>query len=214
MKKKILINYWESYYGYSKNSKFKESSFAKFVFSKIKDKKKYKNLIDIGCGNGRDSIFFNKKKLNVLGIDISKSIIKKNSLYSNNRLSFKNFDIEKDSMSKKFNLIYSRFFIHAINEKAENKLLKLIKKIKKKGTLIFLEFRNHNDRIFNIKKIKKHNEIVEFEKGHYRRIIDPIKLKEKFVKKLRCKIIYLKSSKNLSIVKKDNPHLTRIILKF
>ena len=212
MKKKILINYWETYYG--KKSKLKESSFAKFVFNKIKDKKKYKNLIDIGCGNGRDSIFFNKKKLNVLGIDISKSIIKKNSLYSNNRLSFKNFDIEKDSMSKKFSLIYSRFFIHAINEKAENNLLKLIKKIKKKGTLIFLEFRNHNDRIFNIKKIKKHNEIVEFEKGHYRRIIDPIKFTKKFVKNLRCKIIYFKSSKNLSIVKKDNPHLTRIIFKF
>jgi len=212
MKKKTLINYWETYYG--KNSKFKESSFARFVFNKIKYKKKYKNLIDIGCGNGRDSIFFNKKKLDVLGIDISKSAIKKNSLYSNNKLRFKNFDVEKDIMSKKFDLIYSRFFIHAINEKAENNLLKLIKKIKKKGTLIFLEFRNHKDRIFTIKKLKRHNKIVEFEKGHYRRIIDPIKFTKKFVKNLRCKIIYLKSSKNLSIVKKDNPHLTRIIFKF
>ena len=117
-------------------------------------------------------------------------------------------------MSKKFDLIYSRFFIHAINEKAENNLLKLIKKIKKKGTLIFLEFRNHKDRIFNVKKLKKHNEIIEFEKGHYRRIIDPIKFTEKFVKNLKCEIIYHKSSKNLSIVKNDNPHLTRIIFKF
>ena len=75
MKKKTLINYWETYYG--KNSKFKESSFARFVFNKIKGKKKYKNLIDIGCGNGRDSIFFNKKNLDVLGIDISTSAIKK-----------------------------------------------------------------------------------------------------------------------------------------
>ena len=212
MKKKKLINYWETYYG--KNSKFKESTFAKFVISKIKNKGKYKNLIDIGCGNGRDSIFFNKKKLNVLGIDISKSVIKKNSLYSNSKLRFKNFDVEKDTMTKKFDLIYSRFFIHAIDENAENNLLKLIKKIKKKGTLIFLEFRNHKDRIFTIKKLKKHNEIVEFEKGHYRRIIDPIKFTEKFIKNLRCKIIYRKSSKNLSIVKKDNPNLTRIIFKF
>ena len=212
MKKKTLINYWETYYG--KNSKFKESSFARFVFNKIKDKKKYKNLVDIGCGNGRDSVFFNKKKLDVLGIDISTSAIKKNSLRSNKKLRFKNFDVEKDIMSKKFDLIYSRFFIHAINEKAENNLLKLIKKIKKKGTLIFLEFRNHKDRIFNVKKLKKDNEIIEFEKGHYRRIIDPKKFKEKFVKNLKCEIIYHKSSKNLSIVKNDNPHLTRIIFKF
>jgi len=210
MKKQTLIKYWESFY--SKNKKFKESSFATFVDNKIK-KKYNKSIIDIGCGNGRDSIFFNKKKMDVLGIDISKEAIKKNSQYSNNKLKFRNFDIEKDKISKKFDIIYSRFFIHAISEKGENKLFKLIKKIKKKNTLIFFEFRNYKDNIFKGKKLQKHNEIVEFEKGHFRRIIDQKKFTEKFLKELKCKVIFNKSSRNLSIVKKDNPHLTRIIFK-
>ena len=35
------------------------STFAKFVFKMIKDSKI--KIYDIGCGNGRDTIFFNKK---------------------------------------------------------------------------------------------------------------------------------------------------------
>ena len=53
MKKKLLINYWNNYY--DNFEKFKESSFARFVKKKIKKNSK---IIDIGCGNGRDSFFF------------------------------------------------------------------------------------------------------------------------------------------------------------
>ena len=34
-----------------------------------------------------------------------------------------------------------------------------------------------------------------------------------FLKKVKCDLIYSYSSKNLSIVKKDNPNLTRLIFK-
>ena len=117
-------------------------------------------------------------------------------------------------MSGKFNFIYSRFFLHAINEKTEDKLLKLINKLKKKNTLLFLEYRNHKDLIFKNIKNKKHNQVIEFEKGHFRRIIYTDKLIKKISKSFKGKIIYKKSAKNLSIVKKDNPNLSRIIYKF
>ena len=63
MKKKTLINYWNNFYGDKK--KFRESSFARFVLKKIKNKKNFK-IIDIGCGNGRDSFFLVKKNLMLL----------------------------------------------------------------------------------------------------------------------------------------------------
>ena len=129
-------------------------------------------------------------------------------------LKFINLDIEKKTMSGKFNFIYSRFFLHAINEKTEDKLLKLINKLKKKNTLLFLEYRNHKDLIFKNIKNKKHNQVIEFEKGHFRRIIYTDKLIKKISKSFKGKIIYKKSAKNLSIVKKDNPNLSRIIYKF
>ena len=40
-----------------------------------------KSLIDIGCGNGRDSIFFSKNNFHVTGIDISQKAIKKKSFF-------------------------------------------------------------------------------------------------------------------------------------
>ena len=209
MKKNLLINYWDTYY--KSNKKIKESSFARFVIKKIDKNSK---IIDIGCGNGRDSFFFSKNNLNVTAIDISKNAIKNNSLKSNKNLKFLKFDIEKNTMSKKFDVIYCRFFVHAISEKNENKLITLIKKIKKKNTLAFFEFRNHKDRMFQKKKIKKHNDVIEFEKGHFRRIIDPKKFIKKISSKIKLKVIYKKSAKNLSIVKNDNPNLSRIIFRF
>ena len=56
--------------------------------------------------------------------------------------------------------------------------------------------------------------MVEFEKGHFRRIIDPKIFKKSFIKETKAKIIYEKSGINLSIVKKDNPNLSRMIFKF
>ena len=69
-------------------------------------------------------------------------------------------------------------------------------------------------KIFGNFKAKDHNKIVEFEKGHFRRIIEPTIFKKKFLSKTKAKIIYQKSSTNLSVVKKDNPNLTRFIFKF
>ena len=209
MKKNLLINYWNTYY--KNNKKIKESSFARFAIKKIDKNSK---IIDIGCGNGRDSFFFSKNDLKVTAIDISNNAIKNNSLKSNKNLKFLKFDIEKNTMSKKFDVIYCRFFVHAISEKNENKLITLIKKIKKKNTLAFFEFRNHKDRMFQKKKIKKHNDVIEFEKGHFRRIIDPKKFIKKISSKIKLKVIYKKSAKNLSIVKNDNPNLSRIIFRF
>ena len=151
--------------------------------------------------------------MSVLGVDISKKIIRNNSVYSSKKIRFKNFDIEKNTTTEKFDYIYSRFFLHAISEKAENKLFKLINKIKNKKTLVFFEFRNKKDLIFKNIKLKKNNKLVEFEKGHFRRIIDDQIFLKKVKVKLNCKIKYNKSSKNLSIVKNDNPNLTRVILE-
>ena len=212
MKKKNLISYWDNYYDNIKN--FGESSFAKFTLKYLKRKQRGKKIIDIGCGNGRDSFYFYKQNLNVVGIDISKRAIKKNSSYSKPKLKFINLDIGKKTIPGKFDFIYSRFFLHAINEKTENKLLNLVNKIKKKNTLLFLEYRNHKDLIFKNIKNKKHNQLIEFEKGHFRRIIYTEKFISKISKFFRGKMIYNKSARNLSIVQKDNPNLSRIIFKF
>jgi tellurite methyltransferase len=213
MKKNLLIKYWNSFY--KKNTNYNESSFARFIFKKFKIIKR-KKIIDIGCGNGRDSFFFWKKNLDVTGLDISKLAIKNNSSFSNKNLKFLKHDINKKIFLKdKYDYIYSRFFLHAISQIDEKNLLNFINLIKKKNTYCFFEFRNHNDLIFKKKYNQvKHNNLIEFEKGHFRRVIDPNKFIETINKFFKIKIIYYKSSVNLSKVKNDNPNLSRIIFKF
>ena len=210
MKKKILINYWNKFY--KKIPYMDESTFAKFSYKKIQNKNS--KILDIGCGNGRDAYYFNKKGFEVTGIDISQKAIKKNSQIKIKNLVFKKFDVGKDKLKSKFEIIYCRFFVHTLDELQENKLINIIKQVKKKDTLVFFEFRNYKDKIFGNFKAKDHNKIIEFEKGHIRRIIDPKLFKEKFITKTKSKIIYEKSGINLSVVKKDNPNLSRMIYKF
>ena len=210
MKKKILINYWNKFY--KKIPYMDESTFAKFSYKKIQNKNS--KILDIGCGNGRDAYYFNKKGFEVTGIDISQKAIKKNSQIKIKNLVFKKFDVGKDKLKSKFEIIYCRFFVHTLDELQENKLINIIKQVKKKDTLVFFEFRNYKDKIFGNFKAKDHNKIIEFEKGHIRRIINPKLFKEKFITKTKSKIIYEKSGINLSVVKKDNPNLSRMIYKF
>ena len=214
MKKNNPINYWNNFY--KKDSKnmeiYNESTFAKFTYKKILNKKG--KILDIGCGNGRDSYFFNKKGFNVTGIDISQKAIEKNSKNKIKNLFFKKFDIGKDKIKDKFDIIYCRFFVHTVDELLESKLIKLIKNSKYKGTMVFFEFRNFKDKIFGAYKAKDHNKVIEFEKGHFRRIIDPKIFQKKFISATKSKLVYQKSGINLSIVKNDNPNLSRMIFEF
>ena len=211
MKKKNLVKYWDKFYGNKTNRN--ESTFAKFTYKIISNNKTSK-ILDIGCGNGRDAFYFNKKGFNVTALDISKKVIIKNSKKKLKNLFFKKFDVGKNKLKNKFEIIYCRFFLHALDKKLEDKLINLIKDVKKKKTIVFFEFRNYKDKIFGNFKKADHNTIIEFEKGHFRRIIDPKVFKKKFTIKTKAKIIYQKSGINLSIVKKDNPNLSRMVFKF
>ena len=105
--------YWNKYYKL-KSSPLLPSTFAKHCKKKIL--KKNKSLLEIGCGNGRDSFFFFNNKIKVTAVDKSDSIIKKN-ININNKIKFINMDIKNKKFFSlgKFNYIYARFFLHTIN---------------------------------------------------------------------------------------------------
>ena len=208
-----MINvYWDKFY--KKKLKIsKPSSFAKFVLNYVK---KNKTLIDIGCGNGRDTFFFNRKNLNVIGVEKSKIAIDNNNKIILQKklknINFKNFDINSEKFYKlsKFNYVYSRFFIHAIPKRTESKLFKNIKKICKKNSLIFLEFRTIKDPLFKAgKKLSK----FERHTDHYRRFIDFDNFIKNLEKNKNFIIIYKIEKKGLAKYKNDNPVVGRVILK-
>ena len=126
MIKKTDKKYWNRFY-IKKLNLNQPSNFAKFIVKYIKNYKS--QIIDIGCGNGRDIFFFKKKKLNFLGIDLSKNATKliKKKLIEEDKKRIINADVVRFDYKKKIKgkfSIYSRFTWHSINEKNENILLK------------------------------------------------------------------------------------------
>jgi len=202
--------YWNNYYN-SKDINNKPSNFAKFI--KKKYIKKKTTLLDVGAGDGRDSFYFLNQAKYIFAIDQSDVVINKNKLKTK-RLSLKNILFKrlpsnklKTLHNKKIDIIYARFFLHAINEANENKFLSIIKKDFKGSIIIALEFRTTKD---VLRKKGKKISINERVTDHYRRFIDINNFKKK-LEKMKFKILYTKSGINLSKSPNDNPHLCRIV---
>lgn len=211
---KKLDNYWNLFY--AKKIKDKPSTFAKYIKKNFLNKRKGK-LIDLGCGDGRDTFYLSYSNNKTLGIDKCQTIIKKNNelvkVNRNKKIYFKSTSVVSPSILKlgKFEYIYSRFFLHTINEKLQKKLFSdILGKITKKNSLCFFEFRTIKDKMYNVGfKQSKYERITD----HYRRFIDVKKfVKLDYIYK-NFEIIYLIERKNLSIYKKDNPVVCRIVLK-
>lgn len=199
-------NYWNRFY---KKFDFRNPSpFAKFVLKKIK-KKSF--LLEIGCGNGRDTFYFIKNKIKCHAYDISKTAIEKNRTFFKKVFFVKNL-CEKQKFFKKnfYDYVYGRFFLHAINEDEQNYFFLNCKKILKKNGFIYLEFRTIKDNLFNKgKKISKYERITD----HYRRFINTKVLINQIKHKYNFKICYLKSSYKFAVFGDQKPHVCRIILK-
>jgi len=85
-----------------------------------------------------------------------------------------------------------------------------IKKIKKKNTKIFLEFRTTNDPM-----MKKGKKISKFERiyGHYRRFINTDEFR-KNIKKNKLKILYFRESDKFAKYASEQPFISRAILSY
>ncbi len=181
------------------------------------EKKEKKKLIDIGCGNARDTFFFYKKKIEVTAIDRSNKAIKSNIRYANKfnfkNINFKRLDINRKTILKnnQYDYIYLRFFVHTIPQSSQKKLFELIKRIsKKKKSLVMIEFRTDKDPLKEKGKILSNNETIN---THYRRFIESDKFINLFQNYVKCELIYKREGRGLSIVGKDNPHLCRLVFK-
>tara|TARA_A100001011_G_scaffold202427_1_gene210788 strand:+ start:1416 stop:2081 length:666 start_codon:yes stop_codon:yes gene_type:complete len=213
---KANIKHWNKFYSKKKHP-IKTSNFAKFLYKKFLIKGKGKKLIDIGCGNGRDSFFFADKKFNVTSLDRSDIAVRNNLIYKEKyrykNINFIKLDINKKSIlkGKKYDYIYLRFFVHAITHLSQRRLFKLLNRIGKKHTsLIMLEFRTISDELMKKGKIISNCERID---NHYRRFINTKDFIKEFMSFVKCKIVYFQEGKGMSIFKKDNPHLCRLVFK-
>ena len=205
-------SYWNQFYK-KRNELMQPSTFA--VFCHHNFLLPGSNIIELGSGDGRDSIFFAKEGHFVTGLDQSEeacSIAREKVKSLNiNSVVFNQSDFTKDRFEnyKEVDGFYSRFTLHSINEFEEDRVLENVSNKVKKGALFLIEARTIKDPLMGEGERISDN---EFMTDHYRRFLDPNLLVKKCID-IGFKIEYRLESDNLSVVGEDNPVLLRLVLR-
>jgi len=201
--------YWENYY-IKHRTPGQPSPFAEEIIEYLKPGT---TLLELGCGNGRDTVFFSNNNIHVTGIDQTVDQIDYlNKNFANENLKFICDDFTKvTKLNGLFHSIYSRFTFHAISEKQEDRVLHWIKDNLKTDGLFFLEVRSVDDILFNegVEVVNEKNAKIT---SHYRRFSDFNIIKQKLIS-LGFSIIFSVEDKNLARYKNENPIVIRIIAK-
>ena len=194
--------YWEKYYE-KHNEPFKPSPFAEEIRRYVDDGK---SIIDLGCGNGRDTIIFGYN-LKSVGVDQCQNIIDTlNELTidkENLTTSFKCADFS-NLQDEEYDYAYSRFTLHSITEQQEDRVIDWVARNVKE--YFFIEVRSDRD------------ELVGKNTDHYRRFANMENLLTKLITK-GFKIRYAEINSGFSKYdynynvdyNSDDPKLIRII---
>jgi len=202
---KGLIHHWDEYYKKDNIPNY-PSPFAEYVAKKLSNQQ---TILEVGCGNGRDAQFLASQGHLVTGLDRSVEAIELcKKLYSNESLGFflgTIIDIAKIN-KKKYDLIYSRFVIHAMSLNEEIKTLNMSHKLLNKDGQFFVECRSINDPLSRKGDILSNTERIE---GHYRRFIILEEFKQRLVQ-VGFKIMQSIESDGLAKFGEDDPVVIRI----
>ncbi|WP_243059822.1 class I SAM-dependent methyltransferase [Nocardioides sp. SR21] len=163
---RITDVYWADYYAHHGHAE--ASSFAHFVHDRLGPDSV--TVVDIGCGDGRDSIFFATRGRQVLGLDRAGVAIEHAREKADQAdLAQARFEVcdlsdgarlaavlsEDDGRPRVF---YSRFVLHAIDARTQDALLDSIGAQVRSGDLFVAEFRTDKD-----------EELVKAHPQHFRR---------------------------------------------
>jgi SAM-dependent methyltransferase len=138
-------NYWEE--KYSNRPHQPATRFAKRAYKFIKANN-LKTLLDLGCGSGRDSIYFFNKGLKVTALDSSKTGI--NKLRSQNGKinalleDIRNIKFKENS----FDVIYAHLSLHYFDDETTKKIFDNLYRNLKRGGFIFARCKSTEDLLF------------------------------------------------------------------
>lgn len=200
--------YWNDYY--NKNlAVLQPSRFAQYALQFMKAGNK---MLEVGCGNGRDSIFFSENSLDVTAVDASDQSIctlqEKYSEYGNLMFVCDDFVTSKALYMQQYHYCYSRFSIHAISSRQQKILIKNVFDSLKSGGKFFIEVRSIHDPLFG--KGEKIEENAYIYNGHFRRFIVKHELEQELIE-VGFRIEYSEENKGFAPYEDEDPIVLRII---
>jgi SAM-dependent methyltransferase len=204
--------YWANFYAQMEYTE--GSTFFEFVNSQPEIPQ---HVLDIGCGDGRDSCAFGSAGRQVVGLDRSAVGVEHagNHAVSNNvsdRVSFEVCDVsDAEQLSALFEsripegepvMFYLRFFLHSIPEDVQETLLRSIRDHARPGDVFAAEFRTDKD---------EDNEKVHGK--HYRRFQNGSEFGARLSRDYGFTVVHEEENTGLSPYKGEDPVLYRVIAR-
>jgi len=168
--------YWETFYQ-MQNEDLKPSLFARTI--RKTHIKPVQSLIELGCGNGRDAIFFANEGVIVTAIDQCENEIKfLTARYKHlTNCTFSSDDFSKlNDFEKPFDIVYSRFTLHSVSETEEQQTLQWAHRNLCPGGYLCIEVRGQKNEIYKLgDKVEGETDAYIYN-NHYRRFLNFDKL--------------------------------------
>ena len=208
--------FWESYYSSNKSVDF-PSPFAEYCVRQnyIRDSV----IVDIGCGNGRDSFYFvNNYAKEVLGIDQSEIVTEKNTKNITNltgslqnKIKFISADFVKPEsyIGLNSNFYYSRFTFHAITIDEQSQFIEMLSEIMLSDDICAIEARTISDKTFQ--KGVKTSKNTNFT-DHHRCFSNPNDIVLTIINQ-NFDLLYFEESDKFAIYNEDKPSVMRVIFR-
>ena len=199
-------DYWNQYY-HNKVCSTQPSPFAQYVATLVEPGK---TLVDLGCGNGRDSLYFASLGLKVVAIDLSPTAIEmlQARQVPNARFLCGDFITNPAHTPGCYDYAYSRFTIHAINPKQETMLLQSMYQALRPGGKFLIEVRSIHDPLYGKGQPVERNAF--FYDNHYRRFIVLDEL-TKSLEQCGYRVEYAKEQTGFAPYGNDDPPVIRVV---
>jgi bifunctional enzyme CysN/CysC len=197
--------YWQQFYEHTKGV-FEPSSFAISVEHQLVPNSE---IVEVGCGNGRDAAFFAERGHNVLGLDISAQAIDlSRSKHNRPSLTFDNLTLSalRETKRNSFDAVYSRFCLHAMTLDEEIETFEAAAAVLKPRGLLFVECRSINDPLARLGEVISPTERIH---GHYRRFI----IKDELLSRARVsgfEVLEVIEGSGLAVFGDEDPLIIRL----
>jgi SAM-dependent methyltransferase len=201
-------DYWEHYYADRVTpTRRLPSQFATFVAGELTGRHR---VIEIGCGDGRDALFFASYGHDVIGVDASHSAIDACRLAAralDEDAEFVVAQIDEPDLAARLKgdggprVVYARFFLHAITEPEEDCLLDLSGALTDPGDLLAVEYRTTRD-----------SSGAKVTAAHYRRFVLPASFEAKALAH-GFDVVYAVEGFGFAKYRQDDAYVARTIFR-
>jgi ubiquinone/menaquinone biosynthesis C-methylase UbiE len=211
----VESSYWNAFYDKQQLDLLAPSSFALACLERLS---KGARLLELGCGNGRDALFFADRGLRVIACDQSDVAV---SALSRQVAEARHFDHRPQFVAGDFtrlpedwagtlDVVYSRFTLHAITREECSRALGWAKRALRPGGELFIEARSVKGSLYGKGQPVEGERDAFIYDGHYRRFLRIEELLSE-VQGLGFAVTQVTESAGLAVYKDDDPVVIRLV---